>query len=145
MTQGTLATTHKIDLYNGGRRLGPRDLVAVGDRLHFTAITPASNTTLCWTAGTAASTDCYAPLTGSRQGPGKVAAVGSNVYFVLDDGVHGGELWRSRGTAGSVEMVADIAPGAASSWVDHLAVMGGALYFGASEGGGSHGLWKVVP
>jgi ELWxxDGT repeat protein len=46
--------------------------------------------------------------------PHDLLNVNGHVYFAYDDGIHGEELWRAA-PSGSVELVADIAPGPVSS------------------------------
>ncbi|MEL6615860.1 MAG: ELWxxDGT repeat protein, partial [Bacteroidota bacterium] len=56
------------------------------------------------------------------------------LYFRASDGVNGAELWRSNGTPEGTSLVADLAPGAASSFPRNFVVYAGRLYFGARVG-----------
>lgn len=60
-----------------------------------------------------------------------MAAYEDALYFQADDGQTGAELWRAEG--GETSRVADVAPGAASSWPHSFEVFQGKLYFAASR------------
>ena len=64
-----------------------------------------------------------------------------HVYFAADDGSAGHELWRSDGTEAGTTLVADIAPGAGSSYPSGLTVLGDRLVFFADDGSG-RALWE---
>jgi ELWxxDGT repeat protein len=74
------------------------------------------------------------------------AVLSSTLFFGATSAARGAELWRSRGTASSTRLVKDIAPGAGDSNARAEVLMGGRLYFAASDGEdpGDHGreLWK---
>jgi ELWxxDGT repeat protein len=86
-------------------------------------------------------------------GEGTVQSVvrfGDVVLFVSDDGASGEELWRSDGTAAGTTMVKDINPGNAedppepdSSDPENLTVVGGTVYFAASDGVTGQELWRT--
>ncbi|MDT8325731.1 MAG: hypothetical protein RRA94_16570, partial [Bacteroidota bacterium] len=59
--------------------------------------------------------------------------IGELLYFSAHDGFHGRELWRSDGTESGTYMVADIAPGQASSSPGALTAFRGQLFFTATD------------
>jgi ELWxxDGT repeat protein len=63
------------------------------------------------------------------------------LYFAGDDGIHGSELWTSDGTAVGTYQVADLLPGAASSFPHSFAVFQNKLFFSAAISATVHGLW----
>lgn len=73
--------------------------------------------------------------------PLEFCVVGEVVYFSADDAVHGRELWRSDGTEAGTVMVADIAPGWASSNPRRLTAVGNRLFFHANDGTSGWELW----
>jgi ELWxxDGT repeat protein len=82
--------------------------------------------------------------------PAHIRALGSTALFVAYTYFEGAEWWRSNGTAAGTYMVDDIGPGTRNAGVQYAAVMGGALYFNASNTNpmgpfGSYGneLWKA--
>ena len=74
--------------------------------------------------------------------PPDFAVLDDHYFFVADDGLSGVELWSSSAT-GPPALVADLAPGAASSFPNNLLVAGGRLYFRADDGVHGSELWTV--
>ena len=64
-----------------------------------------------------------------------MAALGNTAYFSAVYGPYGYELWKTDGTSAGTALVRDINthPGFGSN-PDHFAMLGGALYFIASDG-----------
>lgn len=92
-------------------------------------------------------TDCWAGSSSSS--PSNLVVFQDTLYFVAHDGQHGRELWAWAGDTSSsdsplpAKLVADIAPGNASSDPANLVVYAGALYFTADAGDGRRELWKM--
>ncbi len=134
-------------LQHGGEGATGVRLVAVGERLYFTAVSPATGEELWWSDGTAEGTQLLADIyPGSRgSGPRELTAVaapgGNALVFAADDGVHGHELWVARG--GTVQLYQDIAPGSAPSGPVDLRVVGPRVYFAADDGIRGRELWAV--
>jgi ELWxxDGT repeat protein len=72
----------------------------------------------------------------------QVVELGGWLYFVRDDAAVGVELYRCDVATNALELVSDIAPGAAGSRPDWLTVYGGALYFAADDGVHGMELWR---
>lgn len=70
------------------------------------------------------------------------AMLGEDMYYAASDWEHGLELWRSDGSASGTHVVADIAPGSASSSPQELTELNGELYFVASDGVHGYELWR---
>ena len=58
---------------------------------------------------------------------------GSRAFFVSSDNSTGSELWITDGTAAGTRLVLDIEPGANSSLPQHFTVVGGKVFFSASQ------------
>lgn len=130
---------------------------AVGGKLFFTrnAASPSDGFRLWVSDGTAKGTKNLSPFAlppthayfavGNvpPQSAVKLAAYRGVLYYANDDPLHGVELWRSDGTVAGTKRLADINPGAGSSFPSNLAVSGGTLYFSASSTKGSNQLWKL--
>jgi len=147
-TDGTPQGTERVTLLqHGGEGATGVRLVAVGERLYFTATSPATGEELWWSDGTAEGTQLLADIfPGSRgSGPQALTAVevpgGSALVFAADDGVHGHELWVARG--GAVQLYQDIAPGPAPSGPADFRVVGARVFFAADDGIRGRELWAV--
>ena len=73
--------------------------------------------------------------------PSKTVRLNGSLYFFANDGVIGQEL-RRRNSDGSVELVADISPGAADTTVYDMESANGLLYFTIGESLVSQALWR---
>jgi ELWxxDGT repeat protein len=154
-SDGTAAGTGLFaDLAAGTASSSPSRLTPAGGLLYFTATTSSGAEQLWATDGTAAGTR---QVLGIQPGvaagsPSRLTAAAGTLLFFADDGVHGRELWKSDGTPAGTVMVKDINPGAgssdlfSSSWEETLstatAVLGGVLYFAASDGAAGEELWR---
>ena len=145
-TDGTAAGTRKILPAADGA--GPvlyeaHDLVASGDALYFFSGKEGSpygegDETLYRCDGSAGDTVPLATLpvafpeyVTSRREP---TVVGGRVYFRASDEAHGEELWSTDGTRAGTALVADVAPGPASSSPNGLTAAAGRLVFAADDG-----------
>jgi ELWxxDGT repeat protein len=74
--------------------------------------------------------------------PAGFAQLGGALLFAAADAAHGTELWKTDGTADGTVLVADIAPGTASSNPTSLAAAGGLVYFAANDLVHGSELWQ---
>jgi len=139
------------DISTVGDGASPRYLTTVGSQIYFTAVYSTYGRELWVTDGTYSGTTMVEDInTSGESNPSNLTAVGSVLYFAADDGTHGKELWRSDdGTAANTFMVADIWTGATwnhglgSTSERAMAVMGGDLYFRATDALNNNELWKT--
>jgi len=144
-SDGTAAGTAQVlDINPGSNSSSPWRLTVAGSHVFFRANDGVHGYELWVTDGTAAGTSLVADIApGSANGApifglAPTGALGSDLLFYADDGVHGQELWRSDGTAAGTTLLADINPGADSSFFflgptdgDRTLVTAGRLYFRA--------------
>ena len=76
------------------------------------------------------------------------SGLGQELFFMSSGGAHGSELWKTDGTPEGTMMVKDINPGTESSYPKEMTVLGGEIYFWASDGAVAFGslveeLWKT--
>ena len=64
------------------------------------------------------------------------------LFFVRADAAHGAELWVNDGISDVVTLVRDINPGAASSFISGLQLVGDTLFFSANDGVHGPELWR---
>jgi trimeric autotransporter adhesin len=122
----------------------PADLIAVGNRLFFTAEDGVHGRELWVSDGTAAGTRMVRDI-----GPGSAGAnfygltpFGNRLAFTASDGSHGRELWVSDGTAAGTFMVKDILNGSQEGFPTSLKAIGNTLYFSAGTSSQGRELWK---
>jgi len=146
---------------NLGWSSSPAWLTAAGGRLYFTAITQDAGRELWTSDGTASGTvrladvnpgtaDAFLPDPGYPDSVGTpIFAVGSSAFFVAEDGVVGRELWETGGTPQTTLRVADVFPGATSSYPRPMSVIRPAgssnpsLVFSAADPIYGRELWKI--
>ena len=64
-----------------------------------------------------------------------------SLYFIASDAEHGRELWVTDGTEQGTQLIKDINPGSADSYITEMVVMNNHLYFFASSDGFDKKLW----
>lgn len=142
---GTTATLLKNINDFPGESAFPRDFVAIGNTLFFTA-DDGDGRDLWKTKGTPESTKVVKEInfTGESDPDELTKGPGGNLYFSADDGTRGRELWRSDGTADGTKIVRNINPGAASSAPTELTPFkNGWTLFSADDGEHGPELWRT--
>jgi ELWxxDGT repeat protein len=137
-TEGTAASTSKVaDLPRT-----PRNFIAVGDTLYFTA--DVGGQELWRSDGTAAGTVRVADINpgSASSDPQQLTRVGNDLFFTATSPDGGRELWKTDAASGGVVRVKDINPGSAASNPERLTVVGNTLFFAATEPTGGTELWK---
>jgi ELWxxDGT repeat protein len=82
------------------------------------------------------------PVGSSLGGPeDEVVTMGGILFFSVTTSASGRELWKSDGTFGGTVLVAEIRPGAASSFPRYLTAAGDRLFFTADDGIHGTELW----
>jgi ELWxxDGT repeat protein len=110
----------------------------INDRVYFTC---DSNSTLFTSDGTPNGTVSVTSNFGFLY-----ETLNNVMYTVRSDAVYGEELWRSDGTAQGTYRVTDVNPGAGSSNIDGVTVVGNSLFFFAVDAtGGTSKLYKYTP
>lgn len=150
-TDGTPASTLHLRFFHGEY---PHDLVALGNRLVFSAGANFSGTDFggepegeeLWVSdGTVAGTVLLKDLRPGEESssPGSLAVLGSRVFFAADDGSGAGrELWATDGTPGGTALFKDVEPGAGASSPEALATLRGSmLFFSADTAGRGREPW----
>ncbi|QDU65909.1 ELWxxDGT repeat protein [Engelhardtia mirabilis] len=119
---------------------GPTGLVGIGGRAVFTAEDGTTAEPRLWVSdGTAAGTHVVGESPAATfpaffaAGPFEGFVLGGRAFFAPDQEDTGRELWVTDGTAAGTSLLADIAPGTASSQPLPLAVWNGELYFTAQS------------
>jgi trimeric autotransporter adhesin len=120
-TEAGTSLVQDINTSSPGSGSGPWDLVAAGSHVFFHANDGIHGVELWVTDGSSAGTSMVADIrpdtgTGVPFSLPPEAVVGSDFLFYADDGVHGAELWKTDGTPAGTSMLADIDPGAGSSF-----------------------------
>ena len=135
---------------------------ASGGQLYFAATTSPRGSELWRTDGTTGGMTLVADVntatadavpanqwywSGYHPIPGNGVEVGGLTYFFATDGVHGVEPWVTDGTPAGTRMIADLAPGAATSHPSGLVAYNGSAYFVADYvgpfGWSLGGLWRT--
>lgn len=122
------------DLEPGTGSSSPSQFFVTPSLVYFTATTSATGFEVYRTDGTEAGTFLIKDVQASPDWQTAFGLVGDVLVFAADDGVHGVELWRTDGTADGTLLLGDLTPGAASSTLDAVGVLNGALYISAFDG-----------
>src|SRR5262245_9309086 len=156
-SDGTAAGTVLVkDIRPGSAGSNPSYHTVVKGTLYFTANDGVTGVELWKSDGTVTGTvlvkdirpgnSPYGYPFGSN--PRELTDVGDRLFFSADDGVTGRELWRSNGRATGTVLVKDIFPGSSpygspyGSNPEHLAAVGGRLFFAARDPEHGVELWK---
>lgn len=125
----------------------PAELTTVGDAIYFRARSGLDEQEL-WrtdgtTTGTTVLTSTPTPSGGSYDRPEQLTAVGDRLFFTRSepDGSDV-ELWTSDGTVDGTHRVADVRPGAESSYPRDLTAVGDTVYFTAYDSLHGRELWR---
>lgn len=133
-------TTLLVDINPGIGNSFPAAFTVCNNKLFFVAINNSGLSQLYVSDGTAGGTVNLrkASLLGGQT---KLAILNNEVYFLSDDGTGSGNgLWKSDGTPGGTVLVkADIVP--TTGIPGYSAVLGGNLYFNASDAATGSELW----
>jgi ELWxxDGT repeat protein len=152
VSDGTDSGTHLVaDIRPGSEgsmdmEFNVRGFMALGNGVVFPADDGTHGRELWFSDGTAAGThllrDFTPGPTGSweRDSPA-VVAFGDRAFFGGFDPDRGDELWATDGTASGTVLFADLAPGAAGSYPEVLAVSDGKLYVSAGTQESGRLLW----
>ncbi len=108
---------------------GPVNLTVIGNQAYFSTVGSFGDSRLWRTDGTANGTTTVKQLCDSCYvHPSSTTVLGNRLFFVASDGTHGQEPWISDGTSDGTHMLADLVPGAGSSYPNSVAVLGNTLY-----------------
>ncbi|MDX1998299.1 MAG: hypothetical protein SF066_11320 [Thermoanaerobaculia bacterium] len=141
-TDGTTEGTWQVAGFVG---VGFGPLVALGDRLVFSAQDAAAGQELWVTDGEPQNTrrvaDLWPGVAGSQ--PDHFAVIGDRLYFRANDGRHGWEAWVTDGTAAGTSRLTDLAPGVVSSHPHQFTRFGNEIGFVADDGVIGEELWAL--
>ena len=143
-SDGTVEGTYLFkDISPGRTGSFPGDrLIDADGLLYFTASENFGPRRLWQSDGTNAGTRPISFPASINLPPAQLTAVNGTLFFAYNDGEHGGELWKVDHDADHAMLVADIAPGAASSNPWELTNVNGTLFFLANDGAHGLELWK---
>ena len=132
------------DIRPGPQSSLPSNLIAVGDRLCFTADDGVHQTEWWTSDGTEAGTRLVKDLKRNGRyleiGEKQRAVLNGVLYFTFTD--EDAELWRTDCTMQGTYRVKDISPGPRGSHPAELTVLGKQLFFVANDGTRGFELWK---
>ncbi len=127
-----------LDLGNGD----PVHFNELNGTLHFFAT--SNNVLGLWKSdGTESGTLLIKVISNANIKPTESIVLNGQLFFTADNTVNGLELWKSDGTTAGTIMVKDIRPGATSSDIRSLTIVGSTLFFAATDGSTAlPELWK---
>lgn len=139
-TDGTASGTILLkDLTTGTSSSNIQAMTAFGDQLYF-IVTGTSTGKLWRTDGTAAGTTVVWSSVSTPSNAGTLAVNGNQLIFIGSDATSGNEL-RAVQPDGSVQLVAHIRPGSASSSPTQLTAAGNRVYFTVTTTSSGNELW----
>jgi len=150
MTDGTVAGTILLnDIFVGINSSSPDDDFAnLGGFIYFTASRPAEGRELWRTDGTPGGTVLFkdlipGPVSGIVLDSSNLFSNGTYLLFSANTTTTGTELWSGNGTSAGTNPLADINPGAPSSFPQGFNIFGNMVLFQANDG--VHGIewWKT--
>ena len=145
-TDGTPKGTFKISPNPPTENFAPTALHATPDVLYLCNVIAAAGNGLWRSDGTLSGTQFVAPASCIQNAFGKQRSLatlpGGDLLFAGGNGASGVELWRSDGTPAGTVQVADLAPGAQSSWPAGFARVGNDVVFSTATGLQGQELWR---
>lgn len=145
-TDGTPKGTFKISPNPPTENFAPTALHATPDVLYLCNVSAAAGNGLWRSDGTLSGTQFVAPASCIQNAFGKQRSLatlpGGDLLFAGGNGASGVELWRSDGTPAGTVQVADLAPGAQSSWPAGFARVGNDVVFSTATVLQGQELWR---
>ncbi|MDA8745348.1 hypothetical protein N9N28_11995 [Rubripirellula amarantea] len=136
-----------LDIQSSPESVGsnPHQLVAVGEKVFFSASTVENGSELWVSDGTPSGTTIVKDIFQGPRGslPSNMVSFDGRLFFTADDGSHGIELWTSDGTLAGTHIVTEIYFGETGSWPTNLTVVGDTLFFMAYTYQYGTELWRT--
>ncbi|WP_276135229.1 ELWxxDGT repeat protein [Polluticoccus soli] len=125
----------RLDLNAGPNSSSPNNFCIVGNKLYFTATTPATGSELWVTDGTVAGTQVLEINPGADgSSPSSLHEMAGKLVFLASSPTSGMEPWISDGTVAGTQLIKDIMPGTGNSTSElDGAVLNGKMYFAADD------------
>ena len=156
-SDGTAAGTYRLADINPGPSSSTSTLFRAAcamDRVFFTAWSPNEGTELWSTDGTPQGTNLVrdlmpGPLSALANGrlalgqDGRALTENRRLVFLAEDLVRGEEFWVTDGTAAGTQLLADAAPGSASSWTQSFVRAGERIYWQGFDAVTGYELWSL--
>ncbi|HMN41630.1 MAG TPA: GC-type dockerin domain-anchored protein [Phycisphaerales bacterium] len=144
-SDGTATGTYLLkDILPGGDASYPRDLVAAGEYVFFTADDVLHGRELWRTDGTPAGTVIVKDICVGDLGsaPANLVAAGDRIFFTAYTPETGIELWTSDGSPAGTFMLFEIIPGPSSADIKSVTRAGDRIYFQATVPPQRPSLWS---
>ncbi len=130
-SDGTAEGTYMLaDAMSGGSWSNLQRIAISGGKIYW--MCQKNNSYALWASDGTAGNGVQLP--GNPDSYAAMADLNGMLYFAASDAAHGEELWRSDGTVAGTVMVADLAPGAGSSYPSNLWALNGRVVFTAANG-----------